>query len=307
MLHGQCLQGMLRQFTGGIARQPIDEQQRTRQKDGIDPPSQLIGQLRRGQGGCDHHRGQPAHAGAAAALRVGQKERAVEHAWNGVQLGVQIPEGTALAGDVDQVCGAPVQQKFILAFQFDHIAQGSQLFDVPALREDLIPRRCEPGARPATDAVRRPRFGACGGWRFGRFRWNRRSRAAEYRISAPRLAPGPRPTVRWRTRSIRSGATRCRSSTGRAGGPASRPRPAAAAPPRSPRRYPPGRTGARRRRRCLARHGQQGEQHGRFEAVHMLARNGADHGHAPRPPSVRSNRRSIAHAARQQFFPRFLL
>src|SRR4029077_13720292 len=97
-----------------------------------------------------HHGGQPAHAGAAARLRVGQKKHAVDHARNGVQLGVQVPEGTALAGDVDQVGGAAVQQKFMFAGHFDDIAQGSQLLDVAALREYLTIAGNQLHVRPQT-------------------------------------------------------------------------------------------------------------------------------------------------------------
>ena len=51
--------------------------------------------------------------GEAAAAALAQEKHAVEHAGNGVQLGVQIAERAALAGDVDQIRGTAMQEELI--------------------------------------------------------------------------------------------------------------------------------------------------------------------------------------------------
>src|SRR6202008_1618563 len=58
------------------------------------------------------------------ALSVpGQDVRAVVHALDRVQVKVEMRERGALAGDVDQVGGAPVQQEAVAAAQLDHVVE----------------------------------------------------------------------------------------------------------------------------------------------------------------------------------------
>ena len=129
-----------------------------------------------------HHAGGDAgHLGVRGARVLEVEERPVEHAGDRVQLVIEVGERAALAGDVDQVGEAPVQQEAPLAGDLEHIAQARRLLDVAAVRPGLPVAHCETYARPQLP-LRRPRSG--GARRSGRSRSNRRSPAAASRSAA---------------------------------------------------------------------------------------------------------------------------
>ena len=95
----------------------------------------------------------PRRATPVEPLRLAQKERAVDHARNGVELRIQIAERAALAGDVDQVGGPAVQQEFLVAGDLDDIAASASI--VRRDRRARTPGRSRAaGERPATGAKR---------------------------------------------------------------------------------------------------------------------------------------------------------
>ena len=54
MTIAQRLQRLQRQLAGGVARQPLDQQQRSRQEHGIDAPAQVLEERRGVKAGSDH-------------------------------------------------------------------------------------------------------------------------------------------------------------------------------------------------------------------------------------------------------------
>ena len=79
----------------------------------IDALAQMVEEGFRVESGSDHGRRKPLRARQAAAAGLAQEKYAVEDSGNAVQLGVQIDERAALAGHVDQVGGAAVQDELI--------------------------------------------------------------------------------------------------------------------------------------------------------------------------------------------------
>src|SRR5205823_15107285 len=82
--------------------------------------------------------GHARHAASGGARIIDVKERAVEDTGDGIELVIEVGEGAALAGDVDEVRHAPVQEEPPGARHLEHVPQAGRLLDVTALRPRLL-------------------------------------------------------------------------------------------------------------------------------------------------------------------------
>src|SRR5215472_14512977 len=129
-------QGFLRELAGAGARQTRHQQQRARQEHRIDAPAELRGDRRGVEPRRDHAGAHPGH-GCIVTGGVTVKEGAIEHAGDGVELMVEVGEGAALAGDVDEICQAAMQQEATPAEHLDDVAHARGLLHVAAMHPGL--------------------------------------------------------------------------------------------------------------------------------------------------------------------------
>src|SRR6185312_1397197 len=100
---GEGSKSLLRELSRIVARQAVNEQERTGQEYRVDPAAQLIGQGSRVEG-WRHDKCRDARHSRARGMRfVGKKENPVDDPVDGVEMVVQIGKRAALAGDVDEV------------------------------------------------------------------------------------------------------------------------------------------------------------------------------------------------------------
>jgi hypothetical protein len=111
---------LARQLAGRVARQHIDQTQRARQKGGIDALAERLHQRLARMPRRDHECHQ---ALDCLAFRFGGDKYPVEHAFDRVQVIVEMRERGALARDVHQVRGTAVQQEFRAAAQLDDVGK----------------------------------------------------------------------------------------------------------------------------------------------------------------------------------------
>ena len=120
--------------------------QRPRQEHGIDTSPQMLhergGRKRRRDDGGRQAR----DTGDAAVIAFAQEEHAVLHARNRVQLRVEIAEGAALAGNVDQIRRAAMQNEFVVAALLEHVAERRHLLHVAAVGIGLAVVGAQPHA-----------------------------------------------------------------------------------------------------------------------------------------------------------------
>src|SRR5665647_2267649 len=120
-----------RQFAGAVARQRIQQHQRSWHENGVDTLPQGRQQSGRLHTGCDGKGHQAGHAVAIVICLIGHEKRAVDHTRHGIELVVQVVERAAFTRDVDEVGSAAVQQKMPGSYQFKLIGHGCGLLDMP--------------------------------------------------------------------------------------------------------------------------------------------------------------------------------
>jgi len=94
-----------------IAGQGFHLQQRARQEHRVDAIAQLREDLRCIEPGRHHQGGEPRDPCHRVVFVLAYEEGAVDDAWNAVELMVQVTEGAALAGNIDQVAVRPCSTK----------------------------------------------------------------------------------------------------------------------------------------------------------------------------------------------------
>ena len=140
----ECREHVARQFAGLVARQRIDEQQRTRHERGVDALAQCTQQIGGRHVRRDNERDEARDRLAVRVARarrvvVGHEEHAVRDARYRVELVVQVAERGSLAGDVDEIGLASVHQEMGVVERFERVAHRHRRLDVAARHPERRP------------------------------------------------------------------------------------------------------------------------------------------------------------------------